>query len=321
MGRRRRLRPRQRPLRHGGGARGDAAGARKLPLTKTAELLAGKSVAVALGGGGARGLAHISVLQALDDMGVRPVAISGTSIGAIIGAAYAAGFSGAELRAHTEAILGNRIGLARKLLYARARRRQPLLTRLAHPLLFDGARFLEVFWPKGMPERFEDLEIPMTVVATDFRRRCEAVFSQGPLRPAVAGSMAIPGVVRAPRSEIGYLVDGGLVNPLPYDHLAGRADIVVAVNVSGNSGVESDARAPSPIQTMIVATQILMNTISARMIEESPPDVLIAPAVHQYLALDLFKTSRIFMAGDACRDALRKGLLQAAERLEAQRLA
>lgn len=284
------------------------------------DVLGGKTVAVALGGGGARGLAHISVLQALDDMGVRPVAIAGTSIGAIVGAAYAAGFSGADLRAHTEAILRNRIRLARRLLHARARGRKRLLAGVGHPFFIDGERFLEAFWPAGMPERFEDLQIPLVVIATDFRQRCEAVFSTGPLRPAVAGSMSIPGVVRAAKSERGWIVDGGLVNPLPYDRLQGRADIVVAVNVSGNLGVESETRAPSAFQTIIVASQILMNSISARMIADSPPDVLIAPAVHQYLALDLFKTSRIFAAGDACRDELRDGLLRAAERLENQRL-
>jgi NTE family protein len=288
-------------------------------LTKAGDLLGGKTVAVALGGGGARGLAHICILQALDEMGVRPVAMAGTSIGAIIGAAYAAGFSGAALRAHSEALLKSRFRLARRILYARARGRKRLLAGVAHPLLIDGERFLEAFWPAGMPTRFEDLEIPLTVVATDFQRRCEAVFSRGPLRPAVAGSMAIPGVVRAAKSERGYLVDGGLVNPLPYNHLSSRADIVVAVNVAGNMGPDTEIRAPSAFQTIIVASQIMMNAISARMIEERPPDVLVAPAVHQYLALDLFKASRIFAAGDACRQSLREGLLKAAERLENQR--
>ncbi|HEY8213594.1 MAG TPA: patatin-like phospholipase family protein, partial [Methylocystis sp.] len=93
-------------------------------------LYRGKTVALALGGGGARGLAHICVLEALDDLGVRPVAIAGASIGAIVGAAYAAGFSGAGLRAHTQAILKNRIGLARRLLHARARGRKRLLSRV-----------------------------------------------------------------------------------------------------------------------------------------------------------------------------------------------
>jgi NTE family protein len=286
--------------------------------TAGAGVLGGRTVALALGGGGARGLAHIAILQALDEMGVQPVAMAGASIGAIIGAAYAAGFSGAQLRAHAEEAIANRLLLARRLLHARARGRKRLFKGVAHPFLIDGERFLDAFWPEGMPENFEDLSIPLTVVATDFRRRCETVFTSGPLRTAVAGSMSLPGVVRATKSEVGYLVDGGLVNPLPYDHLFGKADIVVAVNVSGNSGVE-DTRAPTAFQTMIVATQILMSAISSRMVEDHPPDVLIAPGVHQYLALDLFKAERIFAAGDACRDELRDGLLRAAERLETQR--
>lgn len=284
-------------------------------------LFRGKSVALALGGGGARGLAHISVLEALDEIGVRPTAIAGASIGAIVGAAYAAGFSGKELRAHTQSILRNRIQLTRKLLDARARRRGKFLSRVAHPLLIDGERFLSAFWPAGMPERFEDLDIPLHVVATNFRQRREAVFSSGLLRPAVAGSMAIPGVVRAAASEQGYLVDGGLVNPLPYNHLVGRADIVVAVDVSGNLGVDAGDRPPSPFETIIVASQIMMNAISSRMIAQNPPDVLVSPAVHQFLALDLSKTSRIFAAGDACRDALLDGLARAAARLDGQRRA
>ena len=283
-----------------------------------ADVLGGKTVALALGGGGARGLAHIAILQALDEMGVQPVAMAGASIGAIIGAAYAAGFSGGELRQHAEGLLANRLLLARRLLSARARGRKGLFKGFAYPLLIDGERFLDAFWPEGMPGTFEELRIPLTVVATDFRRRCETVFTRGALRTAVAGSMSLPGVVRATKSERGYLVDGGLVNPLPYDHLIGQADIVVAVNVSGNSGVE-DNRAPTAFQTMIVATQILMSAISARMIEDNPPDVLIAPGVHQYLALDLSKAGRIFAAGDACGELLREGLLRAAERLETQR--
>jgi NTE family protein len=166
----------------------------------------------------ARAALRISACLKRRRLGVRPVAIAGASIGAIVGAAYAAGFSGAELRAHTQAILKNRIGLARRLLHARARGRKRLLSRVAHPLLFDGERFLHAFWPEGMPERFEDLSIPLQVVATDFRRRIEAVFATGPLRPAVAGSMAIPGIVRAAASDHGYFVDGGFQSS-SYDHL------------------------------------------------------------------------------------------------------
>ena len=281
----------------------------------------GLTVGLALGGGGARGLAHIGVLETLDELGVRPAAIAGTSIGAIIGAAYAAGYSGRQLRDHAQAILKHRVRLARRLLSARARRRGRLLSRVAHPVLLDGERFLDAFWPSPMPHGFEELQIPLRVVATDFRRREEVVFSGGPLRPAVAGSMAIPGLVRAATCDDRFLVDGGLVNPLPYGHLAGLADIVVAVHVSGTSGVDESRGPPSPLETIIVSSQIMMSAITARMLKERPPDVLVSPAVNQYLALDLSKASRIFSAGDACRPDLIAGLERAAARIENQRRA
>jgi NTE family protein len=281
----------------------------------------GHSVALALGGGGARGLAHIGVLEALDDLGVRPVAIAGTSIGAIVGAAYAAGYSGRELRKHAESIFSDRLRLIRRLMKARVRRRGRLRIDFAPPMLLDGEHFLDAFWPAVMPSSFEELRIPFHVVATDFRHRCETIFSSGPLRPAVAGSMAIPGLVRAAACAGSYFVDGGLVNPLPYNHLAGLADIVVAVDVSGNMGHDERKGHPSRLETIVVASQIMMNAITARMIEERPPEVLLSPAVNKYFALDLFKTSRIFAAGDACRGDLIAGLERAALRLENQRRA
>ncbi|HEY8261321.1 MAG TPA: patatin-like phospholipase family protein [Methylosinus sp.] len=281
----------------------------------------GCSVAVALGGGGARGLAHIAVLEALDELGVRPVAIAGTSIGAIVGAAYAAGFSGAELRAYAEDLFRNRMRLARRLLRSRARRRARTFSDLAHPALIDAERFLEAFWPQGMPQSFEELQIPFCAVATDFRLRREAVLSAGALRPAVAGSMAIPGLVRPVAYGDSFLIDGGLVNPLPYNHLGGKADIILAVDVSGSSNGRERGRPPSPFETIIVASQIMMNAITARMIAEQPPDVLVSPAVTQYLALDLFKAKHIFAAGDACRDEVAEGLRKAAAGLARPRLA
>jgi NTE family protein len=281
----------------------------------------GFTVAVALGGGGARGLAHIAVLEALDELGVRPCAIAGSSIGAIVGAAYAAGFSGSDLRLHAEEMFRNRMRLARRLLRSRARRRVGTFSDFAHPALLDSERFLEAFWPPGIPATFEELPIPFLAVATDFRLRREAVVSSGPLRPAVAGSMAIPGLVRPVAYGDSYLIDGGLVNPLPYNHLVGRADIIVAVDVSGSTNGRERGRPPSPFETIIVASQIMMNAISARMLAEQPPDVLISPAVRQYLALDLFKAKHIFAAGDACREEVALGLRRAATRLQLQRLA
>ena len=263
------------------------------------------TVAVALGGGGARGLAHICVLQILDELGIRPVAIAGTSIGAIIGIAYAAGYSGDELRRHAESLFRSRLKLTRRLLKARARRPRRFLIDFAHPVLIDGAKFLDAFWPAGVPERFEDLQIPCRVVATDFARRKEVVFSSGALRSAVAGSMAMPGLVQAAPSNVGYLIDGGVVNPLPYNHLWGMADIIVAVDLSGSAVRKQHRKGPpSPGETLVVASQMMVNDLTARMLSERKPDVLVRPPVKQFLASSIFKSSRILAAGDACRDEL-----------------
>jgi NTE family protein len=282
----------------------------------------GLTVALALGGGGARGLAHISVLEILDELGVRPVAIAGTSIGAVIGVAYAAGHSGAALRQHTERLLRNKVRLTRRLLHARARRRRRFLIDFAHPVLIDGQRFLDAFWPLDMPTRFEELKIPCRVIATDFEQRREIVFTHGPLRSAVAGSMAIPGLVQAVASEHGYLIDGGVVNPLPYNHLKGLADIIVAVDLAGVVSVKPGRKGPpSPGETLVVASQMMVNGVTARMLRDHPPDVHIAPAVNHFMATDIFKYSRILAAGDACRDEFIARFDAAAARVRRQRLA
>ena len=113
-----------------------------------------------------------------------------------------------------------------------------------NPLLIDGERFLDRLWPNILPERFEDLRLPFLTVATDYFGRTEAVFHAGPLLPAVAGSMAIPGLVKPVWHGGRLLVDGGAVNPLPFDHLIGRASLLVAVDVTGGPSPRP-ARAPA----------------------------------------------------------------------------
>jgi NTE family protein len=153
-------------------------------------------------------------------------------------------------------------------------------------------------------------------------RRKEVVLSSGVLRSAVAGSMAMPGLVQAAPSSHGYLIDGGVVNPLPYNHLLGLADIVVAVDLSGSVVVKPHHKGPpSPGETLVVASQMMVNALTARMLKERAPEVLVTPPVKQFLASDIFRSSRIFAAGDACRDELIARLDMAAARILNQRRA
>ncbi|RDJ23673.1 patatin-like phospholipase family protein [Bosea caraganae] len=275
----------------------------------------GPELALVLGAGGARGLSHILVLEALDELGIRPAQITGCSIGAIIGAAYAAGLSGRELREHIEAIFRDRPRAVARLLDARIGKLADLVRGLGNPVLIDGERLLDLFWPDSVPDRFEELAIPFTAVATDYHQHGEVRLSSGPLTPAVAASLAIPGLVRPVTVEGRVLIDGGAINPLPYDRLLVPGRIVMAVDASAPAN-ESETRVPSPLEAMVGGSQILMRSVVQRMIERQPPDILIRTGAEGFGGLDFFKAKAILAAAEPVKDEVKRSLARALERRE-----
>jgi predicted acylesterase/phospholipase RssA len=138
-------------------------------------------------------------------------------------------------------MLRDRTAVFTRLLHARVGRLSQIFARgHVNPVLIDGEKFLDLFWPQSVPERFEDLAVPLLVVATDYYARSEVVIGSGALVSAVAGSMAIPGLVRPVVLGGRVLIDGGATNPLPFDHLLPRADLVIAVDVVGGAARETD---------------------------------------------------------------------------------
>jgi len=275
---------------------------------------ASPKIAVALGAGGARGMAHIAMLEALDEFGVKPVALSGASIGAIIGAAYAAGFEAKLLRTHALRVMRDRTDVMSRLLKARVGRFADLIFGgFANPVLLDAEIFLDVFWPDDMPDRFEDLAIPFEAVAADFHGRGEAVFASGPLASAVAGSMAMPGLIKPVEMNGRILVDGGAVNPLPYDLLFDRADIVIAVDVT--HGVPRGRSGLTPFDAMFGAAQIMQGAITAQKLKARPPDILVRPPVQNFRVFDFFHAAQILRACEAAKEQLKR---QLAEMIEAR---
>ena len=97
------------------------------------------------------------------------------------------------------------------------------------------------FLPDSLPEDFSGLSIPLTVIASDLYCRCEVAFSTGPLRRALAASISLPTIMRPVEVDGQVLVDGGATNPLPFEHLRGRADVVVAVDISGPISADDSA--------------------------------------------------------------------------------
>src|SRR5262245_61160913 len=248
--------------------------ARKEANQKLAGSARPKTLALALGGGGARGLAHIAVIEALDEMGVRPVAIAGSSIGAAIGAAYAAGMPGRAIRRHVTNVAHERGETFGRLIAARAGSLAAMFSAgFGNPVLLDAEKFCTAFLPPEVPDDFGALAIPLTTVATDLYGRCEVAFSSGPLKPAIAASMALPGLLRPVEIAGRILVDGAAVNPLPFDRLRGRADLIVAVDCS--VGPAASRGIPDPWECLFMTLQIMGQTIAAEKLKHGAPDLVI----------------------------------------------
>lgn len=269
------------------------------------------SFALALGGGGARGLAHILVVEALDEMGVKPNFIAGCSIGAMVAAGYASGLSGRDIRDHTIGFLGKRVDTARKLLARGAGGISSLFDFNPFRAAFiDGEALLDLAMPPGIAHDFSELEIPTILITTDFYGRCEHVLDRGDLIASVAASIALPALITPQMVGDKVLVDGGLVNPLPANHLQGKADISVAVDVTGNT-TEDGRGAPSTMEAMYGAVQIMQNAITVANLKEHPVDVLIRPPVTKFRVLDFFKVNEVLAASEPVKDEL-KAKLEAA---------
>lgn len=169
-----------------------------------------------LSGGAARGIAHIGVIKALGEMGVKPDMISGTSAGAIIGAFYAAGYD-------SEAILK--------------------IASSTNMFSFTDLQFMKsgLFKPSTLKSQFEknlkintfeQLQLPLIVTATDFINAESCYFSEGELIPALLASSAIPGIYLPVEYNGLTLVDGGLLNNFPIEPLIGKCEVIIGIHVN-----------------------------------------------------------------------------------------
>lgn len=263
-------------------------------------------IGLALGGGGARGLAHIAMLEAFDELGVRPAIIAGTSIGAIYGAAYASGISGRDLRAHTSDILSQRFGLLRDLFAARSQPIQRLINPFAaRGAILDAKAVLDIVMPKGIKADFRDLSIPLKIVASDFYEQEAVVFDSGALTSAVAASMALPVIFQPVLRDNRVLIDGGLTNPLPFDLLASEADVVVAIDVSGAPVADPARLTPTAFEALFSSAFLFERTIVKEKLKSSQPDILISSGTSQFQVLDFLKCEAILAASAAAKERLK----------------
>ena len=153
-------------------------------------------------------------------------------------------------------------------------------------------------------DKFEDLKYPLQVVASDFWKRKQVVFDYGELEPAIHASMALPGIFTPVVIKGQVLVDGGAVNPVPFD-LLGECDIVIAVDVMGNR-TESIDLIPSLCEAVFNTFQIMQTTILQQKLIDHPPDIYIAPEIVDIKMLEFYKADQIFKQAGSAKDLLRK---------------
>ncbi len=266
-----------------------------------------RPVGLALGGGGALGFAHVKALQAFDELGIKPAIIAGTSMGAIMGAFYAAGFTGDEIEVFLRDLRHRRRELANRMWKARPRTVRNLFGPVRSTAGQLSADAVLLAFGDRLPKSFDDLKIPLTVVATDYYGWREAVFSSGPLIPAVAASMAIPFVFRPVVINGRPLVDGGVVNPLPYEHAMPEGGICVAVDLVLRPTGEP-LKTPKRIQALVGSAMIMMHAVTDEKLRRIKPDILIEPPIEEFTGMEFGKVEQIIDAAEPIKDDLKRQL-------------
>jgi NTE family protein len=265
-------------------------------------------IGLALGGGSARGLAHIPMLEVFDELGIKPSVIVGCSIGALIGAGYAGGMSAKDIRERAEMLLANRMDAMRYVFGAkRTRLRDLLALKGLASFHIQGETLAGLALPETLPINIEDLPIQFRAITTDFDAMQERVLGSGSLVKSVAASIAIPGVILGPTIDGHTFVDGGITNPVPFNHAREGMDVVVAIDVTGRP--RPPARSQHSNMELAIGSLLIMfrQVAELRRVAE-PPDIYIEPALNDFSAGDFFKLKEMLQAAQPAKDQLKRQL-------------
>jgi NTE family protein len=243
-------------------------------------------IGLVLGGGGARGFAHIGVIKALEERGVRTVAVAGCSMGGIVGALLCSGHDAASM-----------LDLVRSFKFTE------LIDRGDSEALIRTGR-LEKHMRELLPATFAELTVPLKVTACDIQEGVQVVFDSGDLPAAVRASISLPGVFPPARVEDRILLDGGLVNNLPVDIIRAMThQPVIAVDVGAppdrkldfdkhNSWFEiiktRSFRRPLIMEIAMKAYDIPQRLLTDARVALNPPDIFVRPPIDPEIKVEDF---------------------------------
>ena len=287
-------------------------------------------IGLALSGGGARGGAHIGVLEALEEMGIGVDYIAGTSMGAVIGALYASGYSAAEIRRIFEEMdwewalsdQPDRVNWTMRSKELQSQFLVPLRVGfnkgdIQLPLgVIEGQHLdqvlRELLFPVLGTGDFGALSIPFRAVATDLVTGAAVVLSDGSLADSVRASMSVPGAFSPVEIDGRLLVDGGMANNLPVNIVREMgADVVIAVDIS------SQMLERKQLTSVFSVTEQLTNFLTRRTTEEQiallgPDDFLLVPDLGDFSSMGFLEAAGVIETGFEAAMAPELGLAQLA---------
>jgi NTE family protein len=236
-------------------------------------------IGLALGGGAARGFAHIGVIQVLEEAGIRPALVAGTSAGSLVAAFYASGKTGVQLQQVAETMDESVFTDWTLPIFNRGILRGDALARYVSMQV--GGRLIE------------DMSMPLGIVATDLNSGQGVLFQRGDTATAVRASSAVPAIFQPVRIAGREYVDGGLVSPVPvrYARQMG-AELVIAVDIS--SAPEANP-AGDTIQILLQTFTIMGKSINSLELREA--DVVVRPALNGVASADFASRRRAILAG------------------------
>lgn len=234
---------------------------------------------VALSGGGARGLAHIGVLKALSSTGIQIDFLAGASMGGVTAASFSAGLDPSKVGE-----IACYVGTASRL----AQLADPVLPQKG---LIKGKKIHDFFDQQLHSKTFDDLQIPLTLIAVDLNSNSEIHITKGSIADALRATISIPGIFIPVESDGMRLVDGGLLNNLPIDVVRSMgADVVLAVDVGwhgygkeqwreSNRTLISFTPLGELILTLLESMDILLTQQVKHKIQSNKPDFLLQPQI------------------------------------------
>lgn len=273
-------------------------------------------IGLALGGGGARGSAHIGVLMELERLGIRPSLITGTSIGGMIGALVAVGLdTDALITFFKQLTVGHIYGLpgGAAAISSNAKIEKLLRDTIGR----DASRRIT----------FADLQVPLAVVTTDLVSRKEVVLDEGDVVEAILATIALPGIFPTLQREKHILADGGLLNNVPFDVARARgATYIIAVNLSNTApyGTPVEETAPPPdvisralaytrrhptLQIVSAINDIWSDFTLRTRLAISQPEILLSPDMGTIGIFDTHRMEEGILAGQKAVQAVESKLL------------